>query len=62
MRNNAGIACPFSSFNSIEGLCQSTYLIDFDQNSVSSIIFDTFKQTFFIGNKQIVANQLNFSA
>ena len=62
MRDDAGVACAFCGFDSIEGFGQGTDLVYLNQNSVCYALFNALNQTLFVGNKQVIANQLNFFA
>ena len=60
--NDGRIACPVCHGNGIHGLRQRADLIHFDQYGVTNSRFDTLLQPLGIGNKQIVADQLHFTA
>ena len=62
MRYYCGITGAFGHFDGIEGFGQCTDLIDFDQNRIGGGGFDAARQTFRIGDEEIVADELYFVA
>ena len=57
--NDCRIAGPLGHLNRVEGFRQSTDLIDFDEDGVGSAGFDAARQAFGIGDKKVVADDLN---
>ena len=60
--NDAGIASLLRHFDSVEGFCQRTDLVDLDQDRVGDALFNAFLQDCRVRNEQIVADQLNLAS
>src|SRR6266404_7115298 len=59
MRNNGVITGHASQFDGIDGFGDAANLVQLDQNGVGNSIVNATRQPFRVGDKQIVANQLN---
>src|ERR1700746_2193256 len=62
MRNHRGVAVAGGEIDGVEGFADSADLVDFDQNRVGYTLVDSFLQKLNVGDENIVAYQLNFSA
>ena len=62
MGNNRRVSRFFSHFNRVKGFCQGSNLVYFNQNGIGNSLFDSACQSLSIGNKQVIAYQLNLFA
>ena len=60
MRYDASVVVFFRQLHRVECFCQSTDLVDFDQDRVRDTFFDTFRKDRRVRYEQVVTNQLNF--
>ena len=59
VRGNEAVVMVLRSADDVEDLGERTDLIGLDENGVGGGFSDSFQQTFFVGDEQIVANQHN---
>src|SRR6516225_8995097 len=62
MRHDGGIARLEREFYGGKGLGQGADLVDLDQDGIGAAVFDTVGQPLYVGDEEIVADQLAFAA
>src|SRR5690606_24471618 len=62
VRHNALIRVAFREINGSDGLRKRANLVNFDKDRVTNTLVDTVLEAFYVGNKEIVTNELHVLA
>lgn len=58
--DDTSVPSPFGHFDGIKGFRDCSDLVDFDQNRIRNLVFDTGLQTGGVRHKEVITNELDF--